>query len=467
MASFAAEFPIEPNRSVHDVMRLACRWITGSPHSGIKQLPHDGLPQDDESSVVLGREQVFLAHSVIDGGEMGGIRYERTEDTLAWTTNIVSLKSDNRHILRMEVNCEALTTLTHLPPSKKPYFIKQAITELGGGNDGEIPVADCPFLLSPGEEDAAASLILGTAGNSLPIIYVSAGFNGEYYVDPAELARFVGGLAHVVVEPNRKFSYALRRKTRSRNAFGGTVGVYWPDTEMRSIYAGEEGIREGRILAIKIAKDVRIALSNRRHRSNCTWAHLKEFSSKNRYEQLKSQGSTELNQYISAFDDEIAAKKQTISEREEEIASLSAEIRRLRGIAETSQGGLIERGDEQDFYRGEVRDIVISALRDAATRVRQGSRRAHILQSILDVNNPYGEIEKSADEVKSLLREYRSMDARTRAGLTRLGFELSEEGKHWKIVFQGDTRYTFTLPKTGGDFRGGLNTVSDINNILF
>lgn len=469
MANFAAEFPVNPDRTVHDVARLACRWITGSPHSAFaKDALEDKLPTNGEATLSAGSESVSLAHANTLDGEIGGLRYERAEDSLAWTTSIVSLKTAGKHFLRMEVVCEALTTMARLPPPKKPYFIKQALAELGGGDDGEVPVADRPILLSPGEENIAASLILGTARNSLPIVYVSAGADDEHLLDPAELARFVGGLAHVIVEPSRAFSYRLKRLTKSRNAFGGTVGVYWPNSDRKNSYFTEDRERAGKALAIQIAKDIRVALSNRRQRSNCTWTHLKEAVAKGRYEQLKAEGSTELAQYVSAFDDDIALKQQGIEEREQEIARLTVENRRLSSLEQAAEGGLINLGDEHDLFEGEVRDIIISALKEASERVAQpGSRRAHVLKDLLASNEPRGHAAVMSEEIKALLRDYRSMDARTKTALTRLGFDLSEDGKHWKAVYQGDSRYTFTFPKTGGDHRGGLNMVRDITNALF
>lgn len=448
--------------------RLACQWITGSPHSAFDEGDLSCFPTDGEQSVAAGTEHVILAHSTAADGEIGGVRYERSEDSIAWTTTIVSLRSGPQHLLRMEVVCEALTTLARLPPPKKPYFIKQALAELGGGDDGQIPVTDKPFRLSSGEEAVAASLILGTANNSLPIVYISAGFNDTHLVDPDELARFVGGLAHVVVEPSRSFSYAVKRLTTSRNVFGGTIGVYWPNSERRSSYFSDGGIREGRALAIDIAKDIRIALSNRRQRSNCTWAHLKEVLAKSQYEQLKAEGSTEVDKYVAAFDADIAAKLQVIQDRDQEIARLSLELRRLNSIEQVAEGGLIKLGEEQDLFENEVKDIIVAALQDALDRVAHpNSRRQHVLKDLVKANPSSRKAEIISEEIKALLRDYRSMDAKTRSALARYGFDLSEDGKHWKAVFQGDPRYTFTFPKTGGDYRGGLNMVRDINNALF
>jgi hypothetical protein len=59
------------------------------------------------------------------------------------------------------------------------------------------------------------------------------------------------------------------------------------------------------------------------------------------------------------------------------------------------------------------------------------------------------------------------MDAKTRSALAKLGFDISEDGKHYKAVFQGDGRYTFSISKTSSDHRAGKNTASDINKKLF
>lgn len=71
------------------------------------------------------------------------------------------------------------------------------------------------------------------------------------------------------------------------------------------------------------------------------------------------------------------------------------------------------------------------------------------------------------EELKRLLRGYKSMDRVTKGGLEAMGFSISEDGKHYKLVYHDDDRYTFALPKSGGDHRGGLNAASDIGKRLF
>lgn len=74
---------------------------------------------------------------------------------------------------------------------------------------------------------------------------------------------------------------------------------------------------------------------------------------------------------------------------------------------------------------------------------------------------------KKRELLKELLRDYTHMDGKIKKALEHLGFSVSEEGRHIKMVFQGDDRYTFVLAKSGSDFRGGLNAASDISKRLF
>jgi len=71
------------------------------------------------------------------------------------------------------------------------------------------------------------------------------------------------------------------------------------------------------------------------------------------------------------------------------------------------------------------------------------------------------------DALKNLLRGTSTLDARIRRGLESMGFRISNGGKHYKLVYQEDDRYTYTLPKSGSDHRGGLNAANDIGRLMF
>lgn len=467
MITFSTEFPLDPKNKAEDVLRLACEWLAGSPHTSLPDDAFDALPTDDAREVRAGNETAVFA--VVSGSDstIAGLQYRRLETELEWVTSIVARRDDKETLFSLQVSCEALGTAVRLPAPKKPYFIKQALASLGGGSDGEIPVGDRPFVL--GEEDipVAAALIKGEAKNRLPIVYVSVDFRDQLAVDPSELAAFVSGLAHVVVEPSRSFSAALRSVVDGRNVYGGTLGVYWPQSSARRTYYLDRYGRDPRALQRAISDDLRVALANRRLSGTCTWFHLQEQLSKQRVERLRKSGSASVEDFVAAFDDEIKAKDQRLADADEEIKRLNADLRRASASAGSSSAGLLKLGKEHDLWPGEIRDLVVSVLSDSLRNLKDGSRKQHLVLDLLEAN-PEGTSAPSMEaEIKASLKAYRSMDAKTRSTLVGLGFSISEDGKHYKATFRGDSRYMFTLPKTSSDHRAGKNVASDITSTLF
>lgn len=467
MITFSTEFPLNSKNSASDVLRLACEWVTGSPHTELPDSAFDSLPVDEAFEVREGQESAVIAVAHASDHEIAGLQYRRFERGLEWTTSIVARKDATETLFSLQVSCEAVGTAVHLPAPKKPYFIKQALAVLGGGTDGQIPVGDRPLYLGEADSEIAAALIKGVANNRLPIVYLSAAFDGTLSVDPRGLAQFVSGLAHVVVEPSRAFSAELREAVNGRNVYGGTLGVYWPQSSARkSYYPGRFG-GDVRALQRAVSDDLRQALANRRLTTSCTWSHLQEQLSRLRVERLRKDGSLSIDEYAQAFDAELKAKDHRLTEAEAEIQRLNVEIRRLSAGAGSSSARLLALGKEHDLYPHEIQDLVISVLQGAARNLKDGSRRQHIVHDLLEANSLNGESASIESQIKAAMRTYRDMDAKTRGLLNDVGFAISEDGKHYKITFRGDSRYMFALPKTSSDHRAGKNMVSDITSILF
>ena len=287
-------------------------------------------------------------------------------------------------------------------------------------------------------------------------------------VDVNALASDLSGMAHVVAEPDRRFSRRLQIATASENVYGGTIGIYWPQGGgRRSFFIGNE-LDAPADIKRAIFEEIRIALINRRALVRCTWSSVQEIASKEEIKSLRASGSSELDKFMEAFDSEVAAKDKKLAEAEEEIDRLTAENHKYEQQFATGSGMIrLRTGAEQDLYRGELTQIVRDAIEEAARRVQPDSRREHVLRAVLDLLGPNENAENFRTELKRLLRDYRRMDGRTKRGLEALGFSIEEEGKHHKLTFGCDDRYTFTLPKSGGDHRGGLNAAADISKRLF
>lgn len=457
------EFPIESTHDSRIFLQSIERWILGSPHTGLTQQDMAPIITGEETRTEKGKEMIEALVLKEPGKDRAGIRYTRTEGSLQWITTAVFSRENCKSWVGIRVACESSHAETCLPQAKKPVLVKTLLQELGGAKDGCLSISDRCVRLTNTDIELAARLIRGEAGCRLPIIYVSVEFGGAYIVDPNRLARELAGMAHVVVEPNRPFSHRLKIDVGAENVYGGTVGMYLPEGGGRRSYFLGRDLRSADDVAKAVTRDVWTALANRRGMDSCSWASLQEAVSRQRIEELRKSGSRELQDYISTFDQESAAKDERLADADQEIRRLQAECRNYESRLAASSGALLKTGTEEDFYPSEIFGIVRDAIQEASRRVQDGSRRQHVLMDILVANPTQGDAADSMrEELRSLLRDSRRMDTKLRRALEKMGFAVSEEGKHCKLVFRGDDRYTFILPKSGSDHRGGLNAASEI-----
>jgi hypothetical protein len=133
---------------------------------------------------------------------------------------------------------------------------------------------------------------------------------------------------------------------------------------------------------------------------------------------------------------------------------------------EYEEAQFIEPGAENDFYTGERKDILLSVLEDALASLKPGSRRRDVVASVIAANGG-GEKQRAREkELKAILRGYVSMDASVRTRLQKFGFVINGAGKHYNLVYYGDNRYAYTIAKTAGDGRAGVNAGASIATLV-
>ena len=465
MLSFATEFPVEATRTSVDFLAAVREWLLGSPHTVFEASDLSEIEAKDEFSAKKSNELIETLKYQATGSDMAAIRYTKWDRGLEWVSTIVFSRGQPSWI-GIRTSCESQHPAAKLPIAKKPVFVQTFLTRLGGGADGEIKVQAIPLRLTNSDIPLAARCVSGRAGCRLPLVYVSARFQGGHLVNVDSLAEALAGMAHVVVEPNRPFSVRLMSEVNSQNVYGGAIGVYWPEGGGRRSFFLHHESESPSEMERAVVEEVRSALVNRRPLARVTWSAVQELISRRTFAALRDQGSTEVQRYVDEFDKELKSKQEELEDAEREIARLEAEVRKYQAQSPMQSGLFLQTAPEQDLYAGELLGVVGDAITDAVTRVTEDSRRQHILKSIVAANPPTGEAEAMRNRLKSLLRDFRSMEAKVRSALQDMGFEISEEGKHYKIVFQGDERYTFTMPKSGSDHRGGLNLAGDISRLL-
>ncbi|MCD9087862.1 hypothetical protein [Stenotrophomonas sp. SY1] len=412
-----------------------------------------------------GRAKLDSLRFVDSAVDSGAIRYVVQDGVLQWMTLATFSKRTADSWVSVRTLCESRHPAAVLPSGKKPLLVKQLLEHLGGGDDNGL-VLGKPISLTNADMALAIDLIAGKAGNRLPIVYVSAPSSNKHFVRIGNLSHKLAGMAHLVVEPSRSFSWRLRDQVNSENVYGGAVGIYWPDSGGRRSQFRRGDFSSINEMESAIEEEVRAALINRRPLDRCTFSSVDSAISRSEIEHYKKEGNKGFDEYAAHFDVELLAKDESLESAEREIARLKAEIREHERIRAMQGGVSFSVGQEADLYAGEILDVVLGAVQAEVGRAIQGTRRRHIVEAILESNKVVGMAPRSREKIKEALRDYRSLDKKTIAILEELGFVV-EKGNHPRIVFQGDERYAFVLPGTGGDWRGGMNAASDLANLVF
>ncbi|MEW6692370.1 MAG: hypothetical protein AB1340_06010 [Pseudomonadota bacterium] len=469
MITFKTQFPLNANKDIDDLIEAGRVWIAGSPHSKLANSLRKTSNIGDDWHLATEFESILFARHE-NGKRLCALRYENIdESSVRWVTEIAGAKDSNEFWVSIQLSVDSELPLERIEQGKRPHILKTIMRDIGGGMDGRLPVSDKPIVLDDSAEgrSLAVDVITAHAGCIMPVVYVSADNHDSPHIDAPQLSQWLSGMAHVIVEPTRAFSFDLMPEVLGENAYGGAVAIYWPDGIGKWLFLPHKEYEDPKQMQIAIARKVRLSLLSQRSKRECTWSHIQELKSKQRIRELKESGSNRVDDYIAAFDTELESKN-------EEIQRLEQEVNRLKyGASNDAQGrnligGAISLGGrEKDLYQGERLCILLDALSSAVGSTEPHSRRRMVLEDMIEANTQEGQRESILSSLKEVLRSYTAMNGTIRSELERLGFEISEEGKHYKLSFRGDKRYPFILPKTGSDHRGGLNAFSDLKKRLF
>ena len=468
MLVWSTQIPVIPSKTTHDLTSLCQRWLIGSPHSPWTGSDFRGAENRDTVTFQKDGQNVTLASfETKEGSWCAFLHFWRDDQRREWTTEICGWRTRLHFTVTVQVHCKTIDFAARVPTPKKPYVVRQILDELGGDLDGNLLVSQEPIFLGEGDVDLAARILRGETDNFLPVVYASSTWQNQTAIDAAKLAQWAAGMAHVVVEPSRHFSFALAQAVDESNPYEGALSVCWPRGAGRQTRFFPYHFKSRVELASAIADVIRRALTGRRPDHRCTWDFIRERISRARIESLRCAGKAEIDAYASEFDAELAAKNARLDQAEREIARLKAELARVNNPVRRGGEAVLTAGKERELYLGEQRDAVLYALDVAKDYVVSGGRVKTIIESVLVANPATGERQRLDEAIRDAIGKCNGLGVKERRMLEELGFAISEEGKHHKLVFRGDDRYTFAMAKTGSDWRGMKNWVSDVTKRLF
>lgn len=466
MLTFKTQFPIKESKGIQDVIEAGRIWLANSPHSSLS----DEMKR--AQSICNGWTAKSVNESiqfyVFEAENIASFRHENLDESgVRWVTEVASYKNADGFWISVQLSADSELPVERVEQGRRPYILRNIMSLIGGGNDGPLAVSDTPHYFSETDLSLAANLITANAGCVMPIVYASADNNNDPFIDVEKLANWLSGMAHVVVEPSRSFSFRLMSEVYGENAYGGAVAIYWPDGIGKWLFLPKDDFSDPMMMQTSIARKVRSSLLSQRTKTECRWGYSQELNSKLKLQELKSRGSENVDDYIAVFDEELNSKDDEIQRLESEVNRLKYSYQPILSNDKSINTSMELNGSERDLYQAERLSILIDALIREKGTCEQHSRRWDVLSDFINSNSQDGERDSILEKLKGMLRGYSSMNSTVRQEFEDLGFDVSEEGKHYKLVFRKDTRYSFTLSKTGSDHRGGLNAFSDIRRRFF
>lgn len=477
MLAFSTEFPVTPNDNRAAFIAEVVEWIRGMQNQTV--LSPDTEADLDGDNVHLhslaGEELRMRELRTGDSWTAIGIRHDlRDTRGRLWRTECVLKRSaaeGGQDLVRLRTLCIATTPGAKLEPPKKPYLIKALLKNDWGGTDESLAVSDQPVWLQHTEDGilTAKSVTLGSAAKWLPVVYVSATGNGSWLLCREEIEKLacdLGGIAHVVVEPDRAFSFGLRDKTGAQNAYGGTIGLSVPGQGIaRRYYLGWQ-MQDSKELAAEV-RAAASALRSQMPAFGWDWTELQE-------QALRAQRDREKNRLSAAeseqlYVDEIKNLQDRVYQLEQQLSVIPAISLGTDG-AEFSINNLVKRiGPE--VYEGEITDRLRFAAKTTLSYAEQiglDLRSQVILRRIVERLPASPGLAELFQDLERATKDSKRIATDLTALLARHGYLEKSDNKHIRLEAKKDYEGlgSITLPKTPSENRGLKNLQKQIERTL-
>lgn len=468
MLVFSTRLPLKDEITSENCLQLFKEWVEQSPHYSISQIDYDICSYEDfeyDNEKILFSIRHFENNKI----KLSACRLENHDSSAVWINDCIYVVENGAKSLLIQLNCNRTDFSAQLPPVHKPYIVRKFIEMGFCKNDADIPVTDTPLDADGTFYDICVEIMQGTYRYSMPVVYVSCDYWGKHTLDPQDLAKRLGGVAHVFVERNHETALKLRDATDGNNAYAGYIGIYFPGTKFCQKH-GPGYYKNNREMTQEIINLVWSALVNRLDSSTYNWNQIIALQSKQKmleWQDISAQDKEQLSIYIDTFDQENASLRGKIDELNQQVYALRSQLDALRATlrGDSEDSCFYKAGKEASLYISEKEDLLYSILSQTQKKYPQNSRGYTIIQSLLEANPRYGECERIVSEIRSVFNNGGKLTKAMRARLKALGFLIEEEGTHFKLTFH-DSRYMFSVSKTPSDYREGKNLISNICNII-
>jgi len=475
MLLFSTILEIDKKLTKNDFINLVIEWNQkGHPESIISDIEWNG-----ERNVRYEDENKCLEIQEYRNKNIIAVRFEKREsDGAVWDTDYIMNFSEMKMAVRLDRSYieEALNVDTKF---FTPFFISMLIDRGYITKDGNLEVLRTPLVIDEENLDLIVNVINGNAKYKLPVVIITKTFYDEDPVDTNKLAKELKGVAHVLVQKTNCTNRKLKELCNGNNEYYGAIGIYHPNPAIghrRYLYRMSEGI--DRILAEKVTRTVMQYSNSQMVGTLYTWFGVNNAILQDRlackreenveaeigrrkalyelialksdldqtkesmHKQALKEGKAEADRILDEFEGEMQKKDFEVERLTFELQKKEYEIGWLRvKLNSMTDVPVLIAGDEDDFYPGEVKDFVLSAVKKELSSTETRTRRYDVLSDVLNANDYEAIGEKRAEEAKRLLSNYSGMTPKLKKGLEDIGF-IFDKSDHQKVKYYGDDRYT-------------------------
>lgn len=469
MLLYSTTLRIKDTLTKDGFIRLVIRWNQSSPHEDnvIQNVNWNG-----EHNIRFGNDSLWLDIEEYRNKNIIAVRFEkREEDGAIWDTDYIMNFDSMKMTIQLDRGYTEDAQMEDLHFST-PHFISMLIDGGYLQDDNGLQVLRQATVITDDNLSFITDVINSQVHYRLPVVYITKTVYNRDPVNIGWLCSKLKGAAHVLLQGDKQTNWKIRAACNDKNEYFGGVGIYFPNGKHRR-FLYRNYIGSDNILLEKVTRSVFQYMNAQKKPLLSTWQGVMNSLLTDRYvsqkaekaeaERARQAAQDEVAYYIDAFDEDNEKLRQQIEELTRANTSLQLEN---QGLREKMSGidaiPILFLGDEEEFYQGEIKEMILDAIAEKLKNLGQKTRRWVVLNDVLQ-NNDYQEVSDERERiVKALFKDYKTLSGSMRQQLSELGFEVTEEGKHYRLTYYGDGRYKTMIAKTGSDWREGKNIASVI-----
>lgn len=400
-----------------------------------------------------------------DGKVYTLFKIEQVFHEQTWTTEIILECAPGGKVVYFHIDCSRDATRFDEAPEMRTDVIR-AFVNCGHLKQPTVPITSKP--LEPTYEllDWVAGAIKEEYKDELPLVLATTYFDSRATeIEEYMLAKKLAGFAYVMVCDN-EYTRLVKDRAEHQTPFNGAVCIYTKGGKPRQFR--KRNAYYGASLDKQIANEVQRFVTSAVDAVAPTW------------EGLNTEQVRKVAEESAALAEEAFGENETLDEKlkraEARIAALVQENMALTAKNESLQTALsrsesvqmiIEPSEIPEFFEGEQHDLVVSILTKALQNCgSKDTRQKELITDLLAHNKIIGNGKEMLEVVKAVFANGEDLSSKELADLKRVGFEITSDNTHYKLVYKG-SKYWFSLAKTTSDKNhSGKNLTSDITKTL-